>query len=55
MNAHTIYFIALAVVLVLAVFAFWRRWGIQALPAHRICNCGCGRLGGSAWRHVVFG
>ena len=32
MNAHTIYFIALAVVLVLAVLAFWRRWGIKRFP-----------------------
>jgi len=32
MNAHTIYFIALAVVLVLAALAFWRRWGIKRFP-----------------------
>ncbi|MGD0752216.1 MAG: hypothetical protein ABSA23_12510 [Anaerolineales bacterium] len=32
MNAHTIYFIVFAIVLVLAAFALWRRWGIKRFP-----------------------
>jgi len=32
MNAHTIYYIVLAIVLALAAFASWRRWGIKRFP-----------------------
>ncbi len=32
MNAHTIYFIVVAVVLILVALAFWRRWGIKRFP-----------------------
>ena len=32
MNAHTIYYIVLAIVLALAAFALWRRWGIKRFP-----------------------
>ncbi len=32
MNAHTIYFIVVAILLALAAFALWRRWGIKRFP-----------------------
>ena len=32
MSAHTIYFIVVAIVLALAVFAFWRRRGMKRFP-----------------------
>ena len=32
MNAHTIYFIVVAIVLILVALAFWRRWGIKRFP-----------------------
>ena len=32
MNAHTIYVIVAAIVLLLAALAFWRRWGIKRFP-----------------------
>ena len=32
MNAHTIYVIVAAIVLALAAFVSWRRWGIKRFP-----------------------
>ena len=32
MNTHTIYVIVAAIVLALAAFALWRRWGIKRFP-----------------------
>ena len=32
MDAHTIYVIVAAIVLVLAALAIWRRWGIKRFP-----------------------
>jgi hypothetical protein len=32
MNAHAIYVIVAVILLALATFAFWRRWGIKRFP-----------------------